>query len=95
MQGDYLFVFRVAESNRPASCGDERFLRLASSLEPQKKVYAYYPLSELHALREKAVREEIATRLRYVCGNFSPDDFDQLVQKMAELQLKDERRLVW
>jgi len=64
-------------------------------LEPQKKLYAYSPLSELHALREKEVREEIATRLRHVCGNFSRDEFDRLVQKMAERQLKDERRLVW
>ncbi|HEV2017383.1 MAG TPA: hypothetical protein VGQ98_03645 [Gemmatimonadaceae bacterium] len=52
-------------------------------------------LSELHALREKQVREEIATRLRRVCGNFSQEDFDRLVKKMAERQVRDERRLVW
>jgi hypothetical protein len=63
-------------------------------LEPEK-VYTDSSLSELHALREKEVREEIAKRLRCVCGNLSHDDFDRLVQKMAERQLKDERRLVW
>jgi hypothetical protein len=30
-----------------------------------------------------------------VCGNFSAEDFDRLVQKIAERQLRDERRLVW
>ena len=63
-------------------------------LKPEK-VYTDSSLSELHALREKVVREEIAARLRCVCDNFSQDEFDRLVQKMAERQLKDERRLVW
>jgi hypothetical protein len=63
-------------------------------LEPEK-VYTDSALSELHALREKEVREEIATRLRHVCGNLSHDEFDRLVRKMAERQVKDERRLVW
>ena len=63
-------------------------------LKPEK-VYTDSSLSELHALREKEVREEIAGRLRCVCGNFSHDDFDRLVQKMAERQLRDERRLIW
>jgi hypothetical protein len=63
-------------------------------LEPEK-VYTDSALSEVHALREKEVREEIAKRLRCVCGNFSPHDFDRLVQKMAERQVRDERRLVW
>jgi hypothetical protein len=64
-------------------------------LESQEKVYTESGLSELHALREKQVREEIATRLRHVCGNFSQEDFDRLIKKMAERQLRDERRLVW
>jgi hypothetical protein len=63
-------------------------------LEPEK-VYTDSSLSRLHALREKEVREDIATRLRCVCGNFSDDDFDRLVHKMAERQLRDERRPVW
>jgi hypothetical protein len=64
-------------------------------LEAKEKVHADSSLKELHALREKQVREEIATRLRRVCGNFAQEDFDRLVQKMAERQLRDERRLVW
>jgi hypothetical protein len=64
-------------------------------VEPQKKVYSDTALSELHALREKEVREEIATRLRTVCGNFPKEDFDRLVKKIAERQVRDERRLVW
>jgi hypothetical protein len=63
-------------------------------LEPEK-VYTDSVLSEVHARREKQVREEIAARLRCVCDNFSHDDFERLVQKMAERQVRDERRLVW
>jgi hypothetical protein len=80
---------------RPALCDDVRFPRLASQLESQEKLYTNSALSELHALREKQVREEIASRLRRVCGNFPQEDFERLVQKMAERQLRDERRLVW
>jgi hypothetical protein len=64
-------------------------------LEPQKKIYTDSTLSELHALREKEVREEIATRLRSVCDKLSREDFDRLVEKMAERQVRDERRLLW
>jgi hypothetical protein len=64
-------------------------------LESQGKVSIVSALKELHALREKEVREEIAGRLRRVCGNFSAEDFDRLVQKMTERQLRDERRVVW
>jgi hypothetical protein len=63
-------------------------------LEPEK-VYTDSALLEMHALREKEVREEIAMRLRCVCSDFSHEDFDRLVRKMAERQLRDERRLVW
>jgi hypothetical protein len=63
-------------------------------LEPEK-VYTDSTLSKLHSLREKEVREEIAGRLRCVCSNFANDDFDRLVEKMAERQVRDERRLVW
>ena len=64
-------------------------------MESDPKVYAASALTELHALREKQVREEIARRLRQICGNFSDEDFDELVRKMAERQVRDERRLVW
>jgi hypothetical protein len=64
-------------------------------LESEQKVYTDSAMSELHALREQQVREEIARRLRKVCGCFSDEDFEKLVQTMAERQLRDERRLVW
>jgi hypothetical protein len=64
-------------------------------LEPQEKIFSESALSELHALREKQVREEITRRLRGVCANFPDDDFDRMVEKMAERQLRDERRLIW
>ena len=64
-------------------------------MESEEQVYVDSALTELHTLRERAVREEIARRLGRVCSNFSDDDFDQLVQKMAERQVRGERRLVW
>jgi len=64
-------------------------------LESQEKVYTDSALSERHALREKEVREEIAGRLRGVCRSFAEEDFDGLVKKMAERQVRDERRLIW
>jgi hypothetical protein len=47
------------------------------------------------ALREEKVRGEIARRLAGVCGNFSEREFQELVSKMAERQLLDERRQRW
>ena len=47
------------------------------------------------ALREDKVRDEIAQRLSRVCGNFSEHEFQELVSKMAERQLLDERRQRW
>jgi hypothetical protein len=64
-------------------------------LESEQKVYTDSAISELHTLREQEVREEIARRIRKVCGCFSEEDFEKLVRTMAERQLKDERRLVW
>jgi hypothetical protein len=80
---------------RPGLCGDVRIPLLASQLESPEKVYTDSRLTELHDLREKQVREEIATRLRPVCRNFPNEDFDRLVKKIAERQVRDERRLVW
>jgi hypothetical protein len=64
-------------------------------LQSNQKAYTDPAVSELHALREQEVREEIARRIRKVCGCFSDEDFEKLVRTMAERQLKDERRLVW
>ncbi len=52
-------------------------------------------LEEIHTLREKAVREDIARRLSTVCSNFSADEFQKLVAVMADRQVKRERRLNW
>jgi len=64
-------------------------------LEADKYVQADAELTEHQALREDKVRDEIARRLRCVCGNFSAREFQELVSKMAERQLLDERRLRW
>jgi hypothetical protein len=47
------------------------------------------------AHREDKVRDEIARRLSRVCGNFSEKEFRELVTKMAERQVRDERRQRW
>jgi hypothetical protein len=64
-------------------------------LDLRAKIYTDSTIEDLHALREKEVREEIAQRLRGVCGSFPNEDFEQMVNTMAERQLRDERRLVW
>jgi hypothetical protein len=53
------------------------------------------PVDEIHALREKAVREDIARRLKPVCSNFPEDEFQKLVGEMADRQVKQERRMLW
>jgi len=65
------------------------------SLEPEKYADIDTELTEHDALREDKVRDEIARRLRCICGNFSEAEFQELVSKMAERQLLDERRLRW
>jgi hypothetical protein len=52
-------------------------------------------LTEVHSVREKAVREDIARRLGHICSDFSPDDFERLVSLMAARQVKCERRATW
>ncbi|MEO8909417.1 MAG: hypothetical protein ABI408_04240 [Gemmatimonadaceae bacterium] len=64
-------------------------------MNPEKHPFTDTGLPELHALREEQVRDEIARRLRCICGNFSEHDFQELVSQMAERQLKGERKLVW
>jgi hypothetical protein len=60
-----------------------------------KFVHTDIDLSDHQALREDKVREEIARRLSCICGNFSEHEFQELVSKMAERQLRDERRQRW
>jgi hypothetical protein len=52
-------------------------------------------MDEVHSLREKEVREDIAQRLSGVCSAFPDDEFKKLVTVMAERKVKQERRLVW
>lgn len=66
-----------------------------SQVASEEKIYTESSIKELHARREKEVREELAKRLRPVCQKFSEQDFDKLVREMAERQVRDERRLVW
>ena len=58
-------------------------------------VYNESGMAEVHALREKKLREEIAARLRKVCAHFSDDDFEMLVRLIAERQVSCERRQSW
>jgi len=64
-------------------------------LESDEQTYTEHGITALHALREQAVREEIARRLRGVCANFPDEDFERLVSQIARRQVKDERRLLW
>lgn len=52
-------------------------------------------VAEVHSLREKAVREDIARRLGQVCSHFSKADFANLVAIMAARQVRCERRPIW
>ena len=71
------------------------FLTVWIQLKADKYEQVDAELIEHQALREDKVRDEIARRLRCVCGNFSAVEFQELVSKMAERQLLDERRLRW
>lgn len=66
-----------------------------AALEPDEQVYADPATARLHSLREKNVREEITARLRGVCAHFTDEEFDRLVNEMAERKVRDERRPVW
>lgn len=77
-------------------CGDEFYLFLSGFfLGSEEHAFSDSTLEEIHSLREKAVREDIARRLRGVCSNFSDEEFQKLVTEMADRQVKRERRLVW
>ncbi len=64
-------------------------------LESNAQIFSDSGLAEIHSLREKAVREDIARRLGQVCSNFPEDDFEDLVAEMAARQVKCERRPMW
>lgn len=75
------------------------YYRLFSSglavLKSNEHVFSDSGMAEIHSLRESAVREDIARRLRSVCSHFSDDEFEKLVKLMAARQVKCERRRSW
>jgi hypothetical protein len=64
-------------------------------LGSEELVFTDAGLAEVHSLREKAVREDIARRIRHVCSEFSAAEFEELVSLMAARQVKCERRPTW
>jgi hypothetical protein len=66
-----------------------------SVLESDEYVYSESSIAEIHSLRENAVRDDIARRLKGVCSNLSDDEFDKLVRLMAVRQIRCERRQSW
>jgi hypothetical protein len=46
---------------------------------------------EVPSSRKEAIRADIARRLRKICAHLPDEEFKQLVDKMAERQLKAER----
>src|SRR5215210_1093707 len=63
-----------------------------SVLGSEEHVFSESGLAEVHSLREKAVRDDIAKRLGNICSKFSADEFEALVSVMAARQVKCERR---
>ena len=70
-------------------------LNRISFLGSDEHVFTESGLAEVHTLREKAVREDIARRLGTVCSHFSQDEFETLVSVMAARQVRCERRPTW
>ena len=64
-------------------------------LGSEEHAFSDSALADVHSLREKAVREDIARRLGHICSDFSPDEFKKLVSLMAARQVKCERRATW
>jgi hypothetical protein len=71
------------------------FQQRSSLLGSEDHVFSDSGLAEVHSLREKAVREDIARRLRHACSCFPPEEFEDLVSLMAARQVKGERRSTW
>lgn len=51
------------------------------------------PIAPYHSQRKATIREAIAQRLRRVCADLPETEFQQLVDEMADKQLRGERRL--
>jgi len=92
-----IFPFQIpANGHKGLNCAVSFYVfsggRLLGS---EEHAFSSLSLAEVHSLREKAVREDIARRLGHICSDFSPDEFDKLVSMMAERQVKCERRATW
>jgi hypothetical protein len=90
-------LFRYPQTAIKASIVLCRFMSFPAVglLGSEEHAFSSLSLAEVHSLREKAVREDIARRLGHICSDFSPDEFDKLVSMMAERQVKCERRATW
>jgi hypothetical protein len=51
------------------------------------------PIAPYHSQRKATIREAIAQRLRKVCADLPETEFQELVEEMADKQLRGERRL--
>jgi hypothetical protein len=76
-------------------CGDVLYLFSGRFLGSEEHAFSDLGLAEVHSLREKAVREDIARRLGDICAGFSRNEFEELVSLMAARQVKCERRATW
>jgi hypothetical protein len=47
----------------------------------------------MRAARFRALREQLRARMRRVCTEFSEEQFSELIERMARIQLADEERL--
>lgn len=50
-------------------------------------------MAPYHSQRKATIREAIAQRLRRVCADLPETEFQELVEEMADKQLRGERRL--
>ena|SRR5687768_3870901 len=50
-------------------------------------------IAPYHSQRKATIREAIAQRLRKVCSDLPETEFQELVEQMADKQLRGERRL--
>lgn len=71
------------------------FSKVPPVLKSDKHAFRDAGLAEVHSLREKAVRDDIARRLSHICSNFSREEFEKLVSAMAARQVRCELRPIW
>jgi hypothetical protein len=76
-------------------CGDVRITRRQYFLDSEQRAFADSAVREVHAVREKAVRDDIARRVRPMCSHCSEEEFKELVRKMADRQVRSERKQSW